>query len=200
MIFGLGVVATAVIIWVGYLGYAWYSNNTSIQGTAANIAQVVSILSIIIAFAALVYAKGQIEAARELQRRTYARDIYRDYLKVAFENPILADPTDSLQEFNYKELKIGSSRELFAKYEWYLSFVLEACEQLRRLPADEGWEDTVRFQIGYHYEWLLTVRAANYLEQCPEEFREYVLKVAREKKTEMETKSFADGPARMDQK
>ena len=135
---------------------------------AAYAAQVVGLVSVIIALGALIYARHQISIARDIQAKTFAQEMYRDYLKLAFEHPILADPSDlelgATFDHQGRTIKtdkmIGDPKLLYAKYEWFLSFAFDACEQLSNKRFDGEFDKTVLTQLGYHREYL-TLHLAN---------------------------------------
>jgi hypothetical protein len=53
------------------------------------------------AVAALVYAHLSISENRAAERRANANELWREILRLAFENPKLSDPTFKLAAFDY---------------------------------------------------------------------------------------------------
>ena len=82
------------------------------------------------AIAALIYAHLQISENRRAERRGNANELWREYLRLAFENPKLSDPTLHLADFNYEALTIDGSPEMFQKYELFVDTILNASEEI----------------------------------------------------------------------
>ena len=55
------------------------------------------------AIAALIYAHLQISENRSAERRANANELWRETLRLAFDNPKLSDPTLNLASFDYEE-------------------------------------------------------------------------------------------------
>jgi hypothetical protein len=61
------------------------------------------------AVAALVYAHLSISENRAAERRANANELWREILRLAFENPKLSDPTLKLAAFDYAAKTIDGS-------------------------------------------------------------------------------------------
>jgi hypothetical protein len=87
----------------------------------------------------------QVHRNRAFQKENTAKGVYRDYLKMAVENPILADG-------DLKQIKDGKRME---QYRWFVSYLLWACEEIITFaPNDPQWKEDVESQLGYHLEYL----------------------------------------------
>ena len=82
------------------------------------------------AIAALIYAHLQIAENKRAERRANANELWRETLRLAFDNPKLSDPTLKLAQFDYEERTIDGSIELFQKYELYVDTILNASEEI----------------------------------------------------------------------
>jgi hypothetical protein len=165
---GLGFVSGALAAVVGLFVLLFFllrEDTESKLVAAGNVAQVVNLVSVVVAVGALLYARRQVTIAREIQAenfesmrdqqvRNFAEGLYRDYLKLAFENPVLAYPNGELEAFDYEEHTIGGKREAYVKYIWFLSFVLDTCELLYQQPLRQEYRETVLTQLGHHRVWL----------------------------------------------
>ena len=69
------------------------------------------------AIAALIYAHLQIAENKRAERRANANELWRETLRLAFDNPKLSDPTLKLAEFDYEARTIDGSIELFQERE-----------------------------------------------------------------------------------
>jgi hypothetical protein len=136
----------------------------------------------IAAIAALVYAHLQISDGRKAERRANANELWRETLRLAFENPKLSDPSLGTTTFDYVDLTIDNDPEFFQKYEMYVDTILNASEEiLAGLPTPE-WDAAVRLQLNLHREYLLSphFQESGYLAQYTPEFREYMDRVLKE--------------------
>jgi hypothetical protein len=178
----MALVGTFCVVGLAFLALYFFLHtdpNTNQLQRSALVAQIVGLATVIIAVGAIVYAHRQLGIARETQadnfkssrdaqERNFALDMYRDYLRLAFEHPILADPSDlelgATFDHDGKTIKtdkmIGDPKLLYAKYEWFLSFAFDACEQLSNKRFDGEFDKTVLTQLGYHREYL-TLHWAN---------------------------------------
>jgi hypothetical protein len=93
------------------------------------------------AIAALVLAGCQIAQARRIQREATAKDIFRDYLKLAFEYPQYASPKPELT---------GDE-----KYRWFVAFVLNTCDEIAQsVGSSEYWQYSIVTELTPHAAYL----------------------------------------------
>ncbi|GHB35699.1 hypothetical protein GCM10007094_26620 [Pseudovibrio japonicus] len=110
---------------------------------ALEITQIVSIASALFAGGSFIAAAWQLKLARLIQREAVANQIYAEYLKLAVQNP------------DWASGKMPSNDREFEQYEWFASYMLNACEQmLEVLPKSQAWRNCVRDQLRYHREYL----------------------------------------------
>ena len=120
---------------------------TSWIQVGANVAAILGLVGVVLAY-------RQLHAGLRGQREATAIGIWKDYLHLALQHPTLAAP---------REFLTTSSRgtEEFERYEWFVSAMLFACEQIVALsPDDRAWRDTVLSQLRYHKRYL----GGNYFE------------------------------------
>jgi hypothetical protein len=123
------------------------------EQAAANQAQVVSAIiaavSALVALTAAVFVYRQIAVTRSVQREAVARQIYHDYLKLSFTEPMYASGKWRLADPAVPEAV------RFEKYEWFVSVMLNAGESiLLHVAGEDEWLDTIESQIAYHREYL----------------------------------------------
>lgn len=128
------------------------------------------------AIAALIYAHRQISENRRAERRGNANELWREYLRLAFENPKLSDPTLHLADFNYAALTVDGSKEMFQKYELFVDTILNASEEILEVQPSKEWDTAVRIQLKLHRAYLLSPHFLNsgYLEQYTPKFRSFI--------------------------
>ena len=134
------------------------------------------------AIAALIYAHLQISENRRAERRANANELWRENLRLAFDNPKLSDPTLKLAEFNYEDLTIDGSPEMFQKYELFVDTVLNASEEILEVLPSKEWDAAVRIQLRLHCGYLRSPHFLNsgYLEQYAPKFRAFMHETLRE--------------------
>ena len=135
------------------------------------------------AIVALIYAHVQITDGRKAERRANANELWRETLRLAFDNPKLSDPSLKTTNFDYENLTIDGDPELFQKYEMYVDTVLNASEDILAGHPTPEWYAAVRMQLRTHRDYLLSphFRNAGYLTQYTPKFRAYMDDVLNEK-------------------
>src|ERR1700760_4738050 len=78
-----------------------------------------------VAIIAAIITYFQYKGAKQIQREATAKQIYSDYLKLAIEHPAFTSgkkPDDPLES---------------ERYEWFVSYMLNACEQIVDVVGDD---------------------------------------------------------------
>lgn len=135
-----------------------------------------TLIMAVAAIAALIYAHLQIAENKRAERRGNANELWRETLRLAFDNPKLSDPTLKLAQFDYEERTIDGSIELFQKYELYVDTILNASEEILEVSPTKEWDAAVRIQLKPHRDYLLSdyYRNSGYLEQYGSRFRKFL--------------------------
>ncbi|MEZ0283395.1 hypothetical protein [Methyloceanibacter sp.] len=128
------------------------------------------------AIAALIYAHLQIAENKKAERRANANELWRETLRLAFDNPKLSDPTLKLAQFDYEERTIDGSIEFFQKYELYVDTILNASEEILEVSPTREWDVAVRIQLKPHRDYLLSpyFQKSGYLEQYGPRFQAFL--------------------------
>ena len=152
---------------------AWLWDNAVTNGTLVMAAA---------AIAALIYAHLQISENRRAERRGNANELWREYLRLAFDNPKLSDPTLDLADFNYEALTIDGSPEMFQKYELFVDTILNASEEILEVSPTREWDTAVRIQLKLHRSYLRSPHflKSGYLEQYTPKFRAFLQDALKE--------------------
>jgi hypothetical protein len=118
----------------------------------------------------------QIVESRRAERETNANELWRETLRLGFENAKLSDPTLKLADFDYDKLTIDGSRELFQKYEIYVDTLLNASDEILEISPTKPWKTSVRIQLLPHRDYLLSphFQKSGYLEQYGRALRSYL--------------------------
>jgi hypothetical protein len=116
---------------------SWWSRNAgSIEAGAATVTALVAV-------AALVGIKFQLDATDQLQQGQSARDAYRAHLSLASTLPQFARPEDACSLMSSKD---GGS------YEAFVGHLLYSAEQM--LAIGEGWENTFLDELAVHTDYI----------------------------------------------
>ena len=108
-------------------------------------------LSAFVAAGAFVISVVKNREDAKRAREVSARAAWEKYLEMAFQNPELARA--NLQQFDEKT---------FEQYEWFVSRMLYAAEEVLLLTSDDrSWNDVIADQIGFHAEYI-SGRGAQY--------------------------------------
>ncbi len=104
-----------------------------------------TLVTALVAIAALIGVKVQIDSAARLQQEQSARDIYREFLNISISRPEFSEP-------DYCALK-GSSQE--SAYKNYVEYLLYTSEQI--LSVTPEWESTLAEHLGAHEQYVCSV-------------------------------------------
>ena len=113
-----------------------------------------AIATMVIAAAALIGVKVQIDASTRLQKEQSARDIYREFLNLSIAQPKFAAP-------DYCAI-VGTGEE--AGYTNYLDYLLYTSEQV--LTAQPDWESTLSGHLLAHKEAICSEQ--DWSDEAPE--------------------------------
>lgn len=114
----------------------WLKENTdALQALGA-------ILTVIFAIVALAAIKLQIDASEQLQKEQSARDMYREHLSLAIQNPTLA----------YADYCALDNEKERLTYEAYIEHFLYTAEQLAALGTH--WQHTIRSYLEAHQSYV----------------------------------------------
>ncbi len=111
-----------------------------------------NLVTALVAVAALIGVKLQVDTAYSVQREQSAKEIYREFLNISITNPDLAQP-------NYCSL---SKSPRAPAYDAYVEYLLYTAEQVMQTNAD--WGPVFETQMELHQrchllasrlEWLL---------------------------------------------
>lgn len=109
-------------------------------GLATWVVAVVPVVAVSVAVRALI-------TGRHSQREATAKSIYRDYLKLAFENPNLAKPPPERKD----ELKQDE------KYRWFVAFMLNSCDEIAlSTRGNPAWRKVIFEDLKSHKEYLMS--------------------------------------------
>jgi hypothetical protein len=141
-----------------------------------NAVTLANVVMAIAAIAALIYAHLEIAENKRAERRANANELWRETLRLAFDNPKLSDPTLKLADFDYDERTIDGSIELFQKYELYVDTILNASEEIMEVSPTREWDAAVRIQLKPHRDYLLSpyFQSSGYLKQYGPRFRAFL--------------------------
>jgi len=104
---------------------------------------------------ALVYGAKEIQSSREDTREATAIQTWMEYYSRCLEYPEYACPELLKLDYNKLDKLEGNELREFSKYQWFVSFMLLACDQVIRLPkGGPNWEQFIRNNVGYHRNYL----------------------------------------------
>src|SRR5579863_5176231 len=111
------------------------------------LAKVAPILTALVATFGFGVALTQLARNQRNQRETTAKNIFREYLKLAFDHPDFATP-------NYQ--KLAQTPEQLEKYAWFVAYLLWACEEMLQFASkDQIWQNNLQLNLAYHREYFL---------------------------------------------
>jgi hypothetical protein len=81
-----------------------------------------------------------------------AKALYSEYLRIAFENPHLANP--SISNISYSQLKFNDDSLMFEKYELFVTLMVNAYEEIFFLSKDKALRHEIISNLAYHKEYF----------------------------------------------
>jgi hypothetical protein len=106
-----------------------------------NAVTLATLVMAVTAIVALFYAHLQIAEGGKAQQQKNANELWRETLRLGFENPKLSDPSLKLADFDYEKLTIDRSRELFQQYEIYVDTLLNASDEILEISPNKALEN-----------------------------------------------------------
>ena len=89
--------------------------------------------------------------ARTLREAT-AKQIWMEYYLRCIEYPKFANP--ELSKLDYKNQTLDGKKEKFFDYQWFVSFMLLACDEVIRLRGGAEWERFAENNVSYHRDYI----------------------------------------------
>jgi hypothetical protein len=128
------------------------------------------------AIGALVYAHLSITESRAVERRANANELWREILRLAFENPILSDPSLGLPKFDCEAKTVDGGLEPFQKYEMFVDTMLNASEEILEVSPTKERKAPARIQLLPQRAYLQSAHSMNsgYLDQYTAKFCAFV--------------------------
>lgn len=104
-----------------------------------------ALMTVLIAIAALIGVKWQIDSAARIAQAQTAREFYRDYVALSLAQPKFANPA-ACPEFSNDET---------TSYEYYVEYLLYTAEQV--IEADPDWAGTFESEFESHLSYICTI-------------------------------------------
>lgn len=104
------------------------------------------------AVCALVFGIIQVLSARATQRESTAKQIWMTYELQGLKHPRLSNP--ELVTLDHDRKLLDGDKMAYAQYEWFVSFMLLACEEVLRLSAGPHWESAVSHNLDVHWSYI----------------------------------------------
>jgi hypothetical protein len=106
-------------------------------------------LTLIAALFALRYGIKQVQSSREDSREATAKQIWKDYHLHGIQYSELANPDFS--KLDCKKEEYDGDRGKFYDYQWFVSLMLLACDEVLRLRGGSDWERIVKNPALYQF-------------------------------------------------
>ena len=105
----------------------------------------------IAAIVALWFGIVQVRSAKKSQLEATAKEIWMNYELHGLQYAEYANP--ELSKFDYKKLELDESRQKFFEYQWFVSLMFLACDEVLQLRGRD-WEQIVENNIKYHWRYI----------------------------------------------
>jgi hypothetical protein len=147
-----------------------------------NAMTIATLVMAVAAIVALIYAHLQITENRRAETRGNANELWRETLRLGFDNPKLSDPTLNAAAGDYEKLTIDGSAELFQRYEMFVDTILNASEEIFSVSPSKEWLAALRLQLRPHRSYLQSRHYVDsgYIEQYTPKFQAFLHKILSE--------------------
>jgi hypothetical protein len=102
----------------------------------------------VLTVAVSAFGVWQFYESRRFNREIAAKAVYAEYLRLAFDHPEFANP--KIAEVDYVALTFNGDRVQFERYEWFVSFMVSAYEEIDELTRDSSWQTEIEANLRYH--------------------------------------------------
>lgn len=139
------------------------------------------------AIIALLFGIVQVLAARADTREATAKAIWKDYHLHGIQYSELANP--DFPKLDYEKEEYNGDRGKFYDYQWFVSLMLLACDEVLRLRGGSDWERIVKNNIRYHLPYINSGKPFQESEEIlSDELRRKIDEVRKEKKKRRQVK------------
>lgn len=118
------------------------------RNTSSFLMLVSSISTAIIAAFAITVASDQLYSSNS----DAAKEIYKEYITKALENPHYASASFPLWDPRYRHFKYGSAKR--EGYEYFVTLLLFSADEILDLEEGKHWKNTLKTQFSYHALYL----------------------------------------------
>jgi hypothetical protein len=120
---------------------------------AEDLSAFATIATAAVAVLALIIAITQILVGKHEARLAVAKSIYKDYLALAMQNPQFSSASYPIE--NPRLHEFSKDRDDYEKYEFYVSYLLFAVEEILHLTKNSPeWKSGLQAQLRYHALYL----------------------------------------------
>jgi hypothetical protein len=95
---------------------------------------------------------AQAFGGRKQRQDVMASELFRDYERRCFDNPVFANP--NLARFDYVNLTVDNDSKTFERYQWFVSLMLNAARTILALRPTRDWRNLMRAQFKQHHAYL----------------------------------------------
>ncbi len=138
-------------------------------------------LTTIMAFVALVFGIWQIRSRERTSREATAKQTWMEYYLRCIEYPKYANP--ELSKLDYKNRNSMETAGKFFDYQWFVSFMLLACDEVILLRGGAEWERFAENNISYHRDYIKSPAFVESYHLFSPQLRSKIHQIREEKQT-----------------
>jgi hypothetical protein len=117
--------------------------------------------------------QAEIKERENLSKKNSAETIWRQYELLCIRHPDFACPELSKLDINRKTF--DGTVQKFISYEYFVSFLLYACEDIEEVYGDEqDWIDSILDELDWHQEYLTSEYFSEYLPTIAPKIRQII--------------------------
>lgn len=120
--------------------------------THLSISDATNLALLVVTSAVSIFGVYQFIATTKFNRNQSAKEMHGEYIRLALENPTLANP--DISGIDCQAMTLGGDRVAFERYEWFISYMLLSFEEALHLSPDPSWFQTIESNLKMHTNYL----------------------------------------------
>src|SRR5215471_16960819 len=133
------------------------------------------VASSLISAVALVFGVVQLRVNERTRQRNNSDALWRQYELLCIEHPDFAFPDETKLDFEKESGKFGGCQQKFTSYEYFVSFLLYACEGIVTVyRTHSDWHESVMDELHWHKKYLTSEYFKKYLPTCSQRIRSLI--------------------------
>ncbi len=146
------------------------------------VSDISNVALLIVTILVSIFGVYQFVATTRFNRNQAAKAIHAEYIKLALDKPLLANP--AVGKIDFEKLTVDGNREEFERYEWFVSYMLLSFEEIFHLSNEDAWSSTLRSNLKVHKAYFKSqhFKESGYLDNIDAPIRALINEITKSSK------------------